>query len=155
MTIQKTIQRNEAGTRQTLDVMRQLARDGAAWPGQALKYFGEYPAVLDESMRQRWVYVPDGQHELIRTPGRMAADLEESGNFQGDCDDAAVWAAAALLTNEENVSKILLVAVRPAGEMRFTHVFVEVLTAGGWLRIDPTAPTDANYQFFERMEMEV
>ena len=151
------IPRNEAGTRSTLYTMLDIARAGY------LEARPIHPEKIDRVLRASWKFVSDGQYETIRTVNRMMVDLSTHGAFLGDCDDAAVMAAAMLLRWKRLVlmfdkktgspgAHAWFVAMRPPKETAFAHVFVVAqMDDGHTFRIDPTVPPDAPYAGWESM----
>lgn len=143
-----TIPRNESGTRATLHIMRRLAHETSVWSiGRSF----QFPEKLDELLRSKWCYVADGDHELIRTLDRMGSDFLKHGCFIGDCDDAAVMAAAILIHSAKAPTAVRFAAGRPARSPHFLHVFVLFDLDGQTYRVDPTAPIDADYSNWELM----
>lgn len=132
------------------------------------------PETLEATLRQIWFYVPDGRHETIRTVQRMTADMaadqnvfvdgqhfgrKPAGMIAGDCDDAAIVAAAVLLRarmqGNADIGRIYFVGARPPASIEFQHVFTIAAWRGDILRIDPTAPADADYASWEKIAFEV
>jgi hypothetical protein len=145
-----------AGTRFTLEHMRAMA-----WDAQSLQDALEIarPRDLDGFLRRRWRYVPDGIWERVRPVD------ENLFNLLGDCDDAAVIAAAVLLhywifTMGDRpaalVRGVAIVAGRPPQAVDFAHVWVVGTDGNGEFRIDPTAPSTSyfdNRWEFMRVEL--
>lgn len=146
MITEKIIPRGEQGIRAILYEMRRLSITGSL-------NFGIAPAVIDTCLRRSWIYEfsPLGP-QVLQTVQRMWTDFGNTGFFHGACADAAVLAGAMLCGNRPYVLAAWFVAVRPPHEPDFEHVFTECL-GPGLIRIDPTAPLDADYTHFQRMEV--
>lgn len=134
----------DAGTEQTVELMRQAVRAGLqvpfVWqtarrifpnstyhddPGQVRKVF----AWVKNNIR--FMRDPYGQ-ETVSTPERT---LEQGF---GDCDDITVL-MAALLGSLGYRTRIVTVASTPHTE-QFTHVYPEVLVRGRWVAVDAARP---------------
>ena len=115
--------------------MRNLARRDSSTPEVQFVSLGLVsPYALEEWIRRVWVIVDDPQTaEYVRAP----AFLLQCGRFEGDCDDAATLAASIL---HAQMIPSQFVAIRRAGEMDFSHVFVRV--PGYQLDIDPIVPRE-------------
>lgn len=142
-----------AGTYRTVEFIASLARTGARDP-RLKRYLPDVGIpFIDSSLRNYWVYA-DEENETLRGVDVQIDNFTQRYQLIGDCDDAAVVAAAlAIFARSPNV---VIVAVRRPDETEFSHVFVEaedVNEPGTFYRLDPTAPTDANYDGWERMEM--
>lgn len=113
-----------AGTRQTLDVIAQLARAGKDSPivrSFALNLWG--PTSIERWIRRNWQIVPDPPMiEYIVTPERQLQELGVNGVLKGDCDDAAALVSAMLLSIGFPAR---LIAVRVQGDSEYSHVWVE------------------------------
>lgn len=162
----RSIPRLEQGTRATLNEMYILAYAGQDVPLAALMR----PEGLDGTLRNIWFYLPDGMVETMSTIEKMYREFNQEiavtvdgqpygvkppGFVAGDCDDAAVLAAAVLLHARRlslGVGKISFVAARPAKSSQFEHVFVVFDYHGQAVRVDPTAPVDADYTNYEMMQ---
>jgi len=142
-----SIRNGPAGTRQTLEEMAQLAREGAQ-----LSYLriigGQYtPVEYDSLMRSYWRYAEEYDETLTPVDFQIRT-VVNAGYMMGDCDDAAIVIGATALASGYAVR---FVATRRGPDSQFTHVFAEVELPQGWLRVDPTAPADAHYDGWERM----
>ena len=149
---QQWIPPGREGTRQTLEVMRQLARQASRLDQvQCLAAAIWTPKNLDLWFRRFWVSVPDPpEAEWITIPEWHLGMLDTRGYMAGDCDDAATLGAAIALAAGWPSQ---FVAIRHFHEPEFSHVF---LRADG-IDIDPIVPeADMPIRgFFEIMEMEV
>lgn len=147
-----SIRNGPAGTRQTLTAMVKLAREGASLPYVLMLGRMYQPIDYENLVRSNWRFAEELDETL--TPVETQAESYLTHNFMmGDCDDAAIVVGAVAAASDQ---KARFVAVRQGQEDQFTHVFVEVLASGGkWLRVDPTAPLDAHYDGWERMEQNI
>jgi len=116
--------------------MRRLAiNDARSGEVRAFAMSVPDPFALDYFLRQVWEIVPDPPHaEYVRNPSFIL----RCGIFQGDCDDAATFAASVLTALGYPV---LLVAIRMASEPEFSHVFARV-PSNPPLDIDPIVPAE-------------
>lgn len=147
------IPRGDKGVMETLYKMRDLAMA----PSEFFTGLARSRAVplrdLDAWLRSHWRYVPDaidGQPvEVLRTLDNLASTFLRTQMFEGDCDDAAI-AAAAFLQRMPG-SRGRFVAARPPEDPDFSngHVFCVFALYQQWVRVDPTAPLDANYTNWE------
>jgi len=153
-----SIRNGPAGTRQTLEEMAPLAREGAQLP--YVKIIGEQynPAEYDALMRSYWRYAEEYDETLTPVDFQIRTVMT-AGYMMGDCDDAAIVIGAVALASGFHAR---FVATRRGPDAQFTHVFAEVsiplqspFAPEAWLRVDPTAPLDANYQGWERMVQDV
>jgi len=147
-----SIKHGAAGTRQTLALMVTVTRAGAALPMIQTLANTLDPTAWEGLMRQYWRFVEELE-ETLRPVDFQMDTLLRSGHMLGDCDDAAMVVGAVALAGQK---PIRFVAVRRGPDSEFTHVFAEVATVAVrdktyWLRVDPTAPTDADYTGWERM----
>lgn len=84
-------------------------------------------------------FVPDPRGvELLRTPAVLLEWIEQQGFVTGDCDDAAVL-AAALGKAVGLMASFVVVGFRTTGAP-FTHVFTLLRTRDGWAEMDVTRP---------------
>jgi hypothetical protein len=133
--------------------MAMLARSGS----RELLNFGLVPSLaeIEPLLRSVWCFEPEAD-ETLRTIAEQVRNFETRGFLVGDCDDAAIVAAAAALV--AGASPVRFVAIRWKAEPEFSHVFTEARGLGwneNWIRMDPTAPPDAYYAGAERMEVYV
>jgi transglutaminase-like putative cysteine protease len=78
-------------------------------------------AAIYDWFDRRYTFLPDPDDvELVRDPEAVLDDLERTGRFVGDCDDATVFLTAALRTIGVPV-RIVRVAFKENGS--YTHVF--------------------------------
>lgn len=146
---------------QTLTVMAQLAKQAEsdasfhdrinATVRRSLPYtFGDSELDrLDNFVRGHFHYRPE-REEVIRTPLFMARELQESGKFEGDCDDVSVMLA---VTARLLGYAVRLVAIR--NSEHFEHVFVEIYDGERWRVFDPTVQRGTEYNQIERMVVRV
>jgi len=120
--------------RQALDLVRTVYASSYADFVWGLKnFFMRHFRFIDE---------PD---EMIATPASLIRAIYESGNAWGDCDDAAVL-AAALLYSLGFAVRFRAVIEQPDGS--FGHVFAEYKAPDSqvWLIFDPTVPFRPEYE---------
>lgn len=78
--------------------------------------------------------------EMLQPPDWMLHAMEHQA-VMGDCDDAAMLAAALLLSLGFQTRFVVYQSEADATDL---HVFTEVLVAGGdWLPVDPSIPAGA------------
>ena len=150
---QVTIRRGSLGTQDTLKLIDDVGREGAR-----IKYVLNFCLTIpliqwDNTLKTYWHYASEDT-ETVRSVAYQVGNLMKYGKLIGDCDDAAAVAVACACASR---LPYRIVAVRSPESSEFEHVFVEVarpvgLKTGSWVRMDPTAPVDADYQFWERME---
>lgn len=117
------------GTEATLRIMADVARESSTVPivrafGHGFNNPAQAPRVLDNWMRAEWIPMPDPEDlELIRLPEYRLLD----GDYRGDCDDAATFAAAVLLTvpSLRHFWRLGFVAIRMPAELEFSHVWLQ------------------------------
>lgn len=161
---EKIIPRNEGGVRATCSEISRLALESLeAFPEQNLLMnllvTGVPLRTVDGFLRQAWLYVEDGPVELLRTVDVLITDYIRTGRFQGDCDDAAIIAAAIvarkLVSFNLSRTKADVCAVRRPHDTSFSHVFILVTDNAGYFIIDPTAPVDADYRHWETLTVPI
>lgn len=143
------IQGGRMGTRQTLQVMANLARQGARERVLrseiqikfALMGLEQIDTVIRAAFRYRSEF-----EEVVRTPLFMWEHWKTRGWFEGDCDDVATMYATILLAM--GLPNIRFVAIRYSSP-EFQHVYVECCDG---LTFDPTVERGTNYGTIERME---
>jgi hypothetical protein len=128
--------------------MAALAREQPILTSTPLERIDNYLAAL-------WEFRPE-EHETLFSPWYQWRRLYAGLPFIGDCDDAALLAAALLVPRQDVEWRF--VAVRPAGDNLFAHVFLEAWEQGGGelVTIDPTVTMQNNTPDFtnwERMEL--
>lgn len=152
-----TIRRGTLGTLDTLKLIDEVGREGSR-----IRYVHNFilsvPLIQwNDVLASRWAYASEDT-ETVRSIAFQIQNLMKFDKLIGDCDDAAAVAVACACAAR---LPYRIVAVRAPEESEFGHVFVEVCRpqqqydARGYLRIDPTAPLDADYRFWERMEYSV
>lgn len=151
-----SIRNGPAGTRQTLEEMAQLAQEGSTLPYVRNIGLQFQPAQYDDVIRSYWRYAEE-YDETLTPVDVQARTFLSAGYMLGDCDDAAIVVAAVAVASQ---LPSRFVAVRPGNEANFDHVFAEVAiqqtpNSTSWLRVDPTAPLNADYRGFERMVQDI
>lgn len=93
------------------------------------------------------------REEVLRTPRFMFDQIQETGYFEGDCDDCAIMTAAVLRILGYRVR---FVAIR-YDSTEFQHVFVEAYSPdqGRWVVLDATVNPGTQYRELERMVVSV
>lgn len=156
---EKWIPNSEAGVRATLEEMKQLARAGGFY--MLLDQLTLRPPDIDRYLAEHWdyVYMPlNGQ--VLRSVPWMLSDLKKKQKITGACADAAIFAGAILTFQQQSINydnrSASFVAVRPPHELAFDHVFTLVTDYQDitW-RIDPTAPSNADYTNWEPMTLKL
>jgi transglutaminase-like putative cysteine protease len=154
----QTIPTGRAGTRRTLQVMAELARQAAADPAFR-KFMGQFGGISDfeDWVRSHFVY-RDEHEETIRTPMFMLRDMGRHNQdrvigLEGDCDDSATFlgAGAKVLGLPAQLTAIRVNRQNP----EFEHVFAEAYSNGQWLTLDPTVEETTNIQAIESMTVQV
>jgi transglutaminase-like putative cysteine protease len=155
MVLQVLIPTGRHGTTEVLAHMARLVRESAREPAvrqMALDlvrsvYASRYADVVwglkNFFMRHfRFIDEPD---EMITAPSRLLRAIREAGAAWGDCDDAAVLAAAMLYSLGFAV-RFRAVIEQPDGS--FGHVFAEYKAPDSqvWLIFDPTVPYRPQYE---------
>jgi hypothetical protein len=145
------IPRNEAGNLAVLRYMAGLARasvDVADFLAMAM--IGGLDG-LDYFLRSNWTYdfKPIPEIQDLRTPDYLIEELAKSGTMTGACADAATLASAIALAGGLNynwpIAAISICRIRMPNS-RNDHIFTTITEFDGQvLRIDPTAPADADY----------
>lgn len=157
MKVIKHIPRGMEGIRQTCRELIALAEMGQQ--NQTLRRITRIlpPRATDNFLRTVWNYKPDGPVEQLTTIDRLCADYQQTSHFTGDCDEAATVAAAMLLLDRPSVKGATVVGVREPNSTwnENAHVFVVGIDHHGIFRIDPTAPADADYQFWEPLTIRI
>jgi transglutaminase-like putative cysteine protease len=157
-----SIQRGPAGTRETLRVMGAIARDGAhdrrmqaaaaVMAGESIRAGGDPVQMLrglDWWIRQHFRYTPDGEIETVKTADVMLDEIQQDGFFRGDCDDVATFLAS--MAGALGM-KARFIAIRTeSNDPDFLHVFVEIRTPAGWVRLDPTVKPGLIHVSFANM----
>lgn len=143
-----TVGSGDAQTRATLEIMADVARRAALDArivdravGVVRHVSGRAPALMartiDAWLRAAVQFLPDPlpAGDWVRTPAALLRELDAHGVARGDCDDAAVL-AAALGMAVGLPARFRAVALTPGGP--FEHVWTELLTPEGWVVLDPT-----------------
>lgn len=136
------------GTRQTLNIMARVARNGKKTPVvrhvaniltrelQQKDWKGEIEA-LHSFVRDRIRYVKDiNGVETIHTPDNILKYK------QGDCDDKSVL-LASLLESIGHKTRFVAVGFAPN---RYSHVYPEVLYKGEWIPLETTEPVNIGWK---------
>jgi len=106
---------------------------------------------LDTFIRGHFHYRPE-REEVVRTPHFMITELQETGKFEGDCDDVSTMLAAIARSFGYPVR---YVAIR--SKETFEHVFVEIYDSGSgkWRIFDPTVDKGTDYKIVEKVVVSV
>lgn len=94
-------------------------------------------------LKSVWKFVDDPtEQELLVTPERALAFLQEAGYIAGDCDEsAALGGALAAAVGLYPLLNVWAFIDPDTGEDRLAHVFTSVLTdTGDEVNLDPTRP---------------
>lgn len=83
---------------------------------------------------------PEPGDELLRAPDHLLREVRAYGYARGDCDDAAML-AAAMATAVGLPARF--VALAWGAPPQFGHVYAEVDTVNGWYPLDVTEPSSA------------
>ena len=162
-----TIDRGDAGSLQTLGKMRALVRasirDAAVvqaaraivrfiFPRRYAEQIGALRSYLSEHFQ--FVKDPSGM-ELLSTPRHMLDTIARAYFVQGDCDDAAILAAALAVSVGFRV-RFVAVGFGDATSP-LVHVFAEVNLPGSdrWYDMDTTRPADTGMRFSRVVRVEV
>lgn len=140
---------NLRGILRTLEIMGELAREGASAPivretAELVMGGAVYPGdALRSWLARRWIVVPDPFNvELVSSPALQLerwARRPELG-LRGDCDDLATLAAAlALACGLGARYRAIVTGMGPLPD----HVFTELEEPGGtWIELDIMRPAD-------------
>jgi hypothetical protein len=128
--------------------MASLAREQPILTQTPLKRINSYLAAL-------WEFLPE-EHETLYAPWFQFRRMYAGLPFIGDCDDAALLAAALLVPRPDVAWRF--VAVRRPVEPLFSHVFLEAWEKGApeLVTIDPTLTlqnVQPDFEGWERLEM--
>jgi hypothetical protein len=124
------IPRGDAGTRATLDKMREVARWAATRPEvRGLAAVLVDPLGLEYFLRAhvRFARDPEGV-EKIRNPVKLLYEIGEAAVGRGDCDDLATLAASVLLAMGRRPAFVVV----GRGD-RFEHVYYGTIEPDGSL----------------------
>jgi hypothetical protein len=117
-----------------------------------------HPRRLDDWLREIWTFEAETV-ETLRGPESQWFRYIKTNHMVGDCDDAALVAAAMLVSPFAVTmgpgGSVEFVAARPHNVENFSHVFLETRDREGIIRIDPTAPPDADYTGWEFLRQRV
>lgn len=145
LVVHRTIPDGDAGILETLRAMSDLTLQDAADPliqETSTRILGETggPLELRAWLDARFRFADDPpSHELVRSPRTQLLDLEERGWIEGDCDDAAVLAAALGIAAGYR-ARWVVVAL---GWRPYEHVWTELQEPGGpWIELDVTRPRE-------------
>lgn len=109
------------------DIVRDLRTMGHTGPGAIRQWLG-----------RRFCFIRDPQGvELLKDPGVLLREWEHDGCARGDCDDAAILAAAVALAAGYQV-RFQVVGFRTGGP--FGHVYAEAFDGRRWIDFDVTRP---------------
>lgn len=131
-----------AGTRATLEIMRELIRKYkktlpirqlavSLTRGLRHKDYLKEAARIHRYVRDSIRYIKDIRGvETVQTP------LKTIEIGQGDCDDKATL-AAALMESIGHPTRLVAIGFRPG---KFAHVYVEAQIKGAWVAMETTEP---------------
>lgn len=135
----------ELGTIRTLEVMAQLARDGARDPllSRAARFIvgsttGSPPRgvrAIRDFLGRHVLFTPDPvELELVQAPRLQIENITATGRAFGDCDDIATL-GAALGLSAGFPARYVVLAFEPSGP--WEHVYTELLASDGtWAELD-------------------
>ena len=135
------------GINQTLDVMVDLTNNALLDPivrSTALRLLpgSSDPVQLATRIRnyiaRRLTRIME-RPEQLHPPDWLLYQMQR-GPVAGDCDDAAMLAAALLASLGFDVHFVVFQNLANPDDM---HVFTEVFTANGWIPVDPAVPIGA------------
>ena len=138
----------EAGTDETLDVMRTLVRKSLTDPatkaaavqataGLSARDTLGYIKAVWAGVRAKMRYVPDVyQVEEVTSPAIHSRRILSTGQSWGDCDDFSMVGAAWLLAL--GVPARFEVVASPKNGGKLDHVRVSALTPSGWMPLETT-----------------
>ena len=123
----------------TLRKMARLSKTGATHEGiRARARDLRSPQAIRRWLARRFEFESDPPGlELLKAPDVMLREWEDGGKFTGDCDDAAIMAAAVALAAGFRV-RWVVVGFRPGGPFR--HVYAEAWDGRRWVDFDVTRP---------------
>jgi len=150
-----SIRNGAAGTRQTLELMAELARQGATLPYAKLAAVRWTVEQWDEMLRSVWQSQEEMDEELTPADFQLRT-LVTSGYMIGDCDDAGIVAGALGVAARVPTQ---FIALRRPADAAFSHVLtvaepIRAVSVTRWV-IDPTAPRNQNYAGWEQMTQAV
>lgn len=135
------------GTKTTLSAMERLVQSGIRDPEVVLfaqeqvrnqaEYgkLGEIDAILT-SVRRSMRYTPDPVGvETVKSPTFIMREIKAKGRAAMDCDDASVL-AATLIRAVGVPTRFKVIKDSPT---EYTHVYLEALVDGSWVKVDPIA----------------
>lgn len=142
------------GIFQTVNRMKALVYSSMRIPSQPIRVRAEnllhYVQERDEveEIRTLFNFVQGHFHyindpydiELIKSPEVSDAEIDRTGFFMGDCDDASTY-LAALLKSVGYQPYFALAAPTDTGSFDLSHVYVKVVipSLDQWVTLDPTA----------------
>lgn len=135
------------GTKTTLAAMERLVHSGIRDPEVVLfaqeqvrnqaEYgkWGEIDALLT-AVRRSMRYTPDPVGvETVKSPTFIMREIKAKGRAAMDCDDASVL-AATLIRAVGVPTRFKVIKDSPT---EYTHVYLEALVDGSWVKVDPIA----------------
>jgi len=146
----KWIPSGDAGSFATLDMMRRLANAALTDPvvvktaRSAIAVAGprdrdEHARAIKRYMQESFQFVSDPRGvETLSTPRAMLLDIQRRGMAQGDCDEAAILAAALGKAVGLRAQYVVVGFYRRGAP--FVHVFTILRGTTGWLSLDVTRP---------------
>jgi hypothetical protein len=130
-----SIQSGNAGTRETLVIMRNLALK-AKRNATFFEFASSFKNADDVNvLRDHYRYVPEEIETLIAPEFNLYYFLH-FGEFIGDCDDIAMLYGAVF--NVIGIPSRLVAMRTERGNPEFLHVVIEAFEGGRWKRYDPT-----------------
>lgn len=162
-----TIAPGDRGAFQTLAKMRAVVNAGLTDPivietarvivrAIAPRHYTEQIAAIRSFLADRFLFVKDPLGvELLSTPRLMLDTIARAFFVQGDCDDAAILAAALAKAIGLRARFVALGFVGPDAPL--VHVFTQINIPGGdeWREMDTSRPRDAAPQYTRAVVREV
>lgn len=130
------------GTKATLNLMRQLVRQGKKSP-----VVRQLAVELTQGLQQKdWLGEISAIHTFVRDRIRYTRDIRGVetlhtverilANAAGDCDDKSIL-VASLLEALGHPTRFIAIGFKPG---TFSHVYPETLVGNKWLAVETTEP---------------
>jgi transglutaminase-like putative cysteine protease len=136
------------GTKYTLNLMRQLVRQGKK--SSAVR---QLAVELTSGLKQKdWLGEVSAVHRFVRDSIRYVRDIHGVetlhtverilSNAAGDCDDKSVL-VASLLESLGHPTRFLAIGFKPGS---YSHVYPETLIGNKWVTVETTEPVELGWK---------